>query len=117
MQAVDKSSSHTPPPAEQRSTLAVVECEKYLMRSDGIFLLLPEAGCEERMASLAIKANPYPEDAVSKYGICPFSGLLARYRDPLTGIRYGSLEAFKKVRAGQAAPVAAAEQESVVRVH
>lgn len=44
------------------------------------------------------RVDCYPPDERTKYGVCPISGLVARYRDPLTGVRYGSVHAFKQVR-------------------
>ena len=62
-------------------------------------LLLPEAVAERAIAAMTQRAEAYPPEESAKYGICALSGLPARYRDPLTGTRYGSLAAFKQLRA------------------
>ena len=69
---------------------------------DGPMLLLPEAVAERAIAAMTQRAEAYPPEEAAKYGICALSGLPARYRDPLTGTRYGSLAAFKQLRAQHA---------------
>ena len=76
------------------------------MRGDQVLLLLPND--DERMSGLTKRPNPYPDDVATKYGTCSLSGLPARYRDPLTGLRYGSLEAFKHLRSEHASAAAQA---------
>ena len=95
---------------------------RLLVRADGVRLLVPAAKNDETDETLRAlgfwgkakndetdetlralgfwgKAGSYPPDAAAKYGLCALSGLPARYRDPLTGVRYGNLDAFKRLRA------------------
>ena len=77
---------------------------RLLVRADGVRLLVPAAKNDETDETLRAlgfwgKAGSYPPDAAAKYGLCELSGLPARYRDPLTGVRYGNLDAFKRLRA------------------
>jgi len=66
----------------------------------GPLLVLPDPEIAERTLKLMTqRALPYPPDEATKYGICQISGLIARYRDPRTGQRYGSIEALRKLRA------------------
>ena len=44
-----------------------------------------------------------PPDLAAKYGVCAISGEFARYVDPLSGVRYGSLAAFAQLRRDRAA--------------
>ena len=64
----------------------------------GVVLLLPAEHAEREIGRMRQQAIPYPPEAHAKYGTCELSGLPAVYRDPLTGQRYGSLAAFKKLR-------------------
>uniref|UniRef100_A0A7S4C0X7 Vps72/YL1 C-terminal domain-containing protein n=1 Tax=Chrysotila carterae TaxID=13221 RepID=A0A7S4C0X7_CHRCT len=69
----------------------------------GVQLLLPAAGTHHALFSqLSQRAPPPPASLSEKVGTCALSGLPARYMDPLTGIRYGSLDAFKQLRAERA---------------
>ena len=76
----------------------------------GVQLLLPPAMCEQMVAQMTHTATAYPADELAKYGRCSFSGLVAKYRDPKTGLRYGNLEAFRQIRAQEAEQQAAAEE-------
>lgn len=66
----------------------------------GVQLLVPTAakGLFDGLLTLRTTTEPLPS-AMQKYGACSYSGQPAYYRDPLTGMRYGSLEAFKQLRA------------------
>lgn len=44
-----------------------------------------------------------PPSLLAKYGKCELSGRVAIYRDPLTGARFGSADAFRALRARHAA--------------
>jgi hypothetical protein len=48
---------------------------------------------------LSLVAPPLPPSEADKYGTCRHSNLVAKYRDPRTGQRYGSVEALRKLRA------------------
>ena len=79
----------------------------------GPLLVLPEAVAERALAAMTQTATTYPPaDAAAKYGLCALSGLPAKYRDPRTGERYGSIEAFRQLRARHEAAAAAGETES-----
>ena len=73
-----------------------------LVRGDaGPHLVLPEAIADRALAAMTQHSKPYPPASASdKYGVCALSGLPAKYKDPLTGQRYGNLEAFRTIRAG-----------------
>ena len=81
------------------------------MKGDAVLLLLPKDGCEKKLREMTWRApEAYPPDEATKYGVCPLSGLPAKYRDPATGVRYGNLAAFKQLRANAAAGADAAAQ-------
>jgi hypothetical protein len=62
-------------------------------------LCLPTAFVDGAMKAMTQRVKPYPPtEATDKYGTCPISGLVAMYRDPLTGTRYGSVAAFKALQ-------------------
>jgi len=86
------------PPAAQRVQLRI--------SASGVHLGIHSAAV---LPSLTMRANDYPPaDETSKYGTCALSGLPARYCDPKTGRRYGSLAAFKQLRKEAADAEAAA---------
>ena len=87
-------SPEPPPPKPPTSTVR--------MREAGTVLHFPPELAEAGLAEMRQEVPPYPADLATKYGICPISGLPARYRDPLTGARYGSVAAFKQIRAEHA---------------
>ena len=76
-----------------------------------VVLVLPEAVATRGLAAMTQKLpEEYPPpDLAAKYGLCSYSGLPAKYRDPLTGLRYGSVEAFKELRAKHAGNAAGGE--------
>ncbi|KAL1504887.1 hypothetical protein AB1Y20_008657 [Prymnesium parvum] len=91
-------------PASGAAPSAVPTTSTHRLRitNEGIqLMLLPASGAEQAMEELSMRAPPYPSDEQAKYGICPISGLVAKYRDPLTGRRYGSLQAFQALRQQQ----------------
>ncbi|KAL1507011.1 hypothetical protein AB1Y20_007873 [Prymnesium parvum] len=99
-------------PASGAAPSAVPTTSTHRLRitNEGIqLLLLPASGAEQVQwtvypschEELSMRAPPYPSDEQAKYGICPISGLVAKYRDPLTGRRYGSLQAFQALRQQQ----------------
>lgn len=53
---------------------------------------------EQEFEELRRQVGPYPPDEQTKYGTCPISGRIAKFLDPLTGHRYGSVEAFQVLR-------------------
>ena len=62
-------------------------------------LWLPEHIADRALSMMTQSAPAYPPDEAAKYGLCSISGLPARFKDPQTGQRYGSLAAFKQLRA------------------
>uniref|UniRef100_A0A7S0P4V8 Vps72/YL1 C-terminal domain-containing protein n=1 Tax=Calcidiscus leptoporus TaxID=127549 RepID=A0A7S0P4V8_9EUKA len=69
----------------------------------GVQLLVPTSAESLLNGLLTRRTSPEPlPSEMEKYGQCAYSGLPARYRDPLTGMRYGSLEAFKQLRSEHA---------------
>lgn len=96
----------TPPAsaAPPGGTRAAVASTLKVRVGHGPLLVLPEAFAERAKAAMTQRPNPYPpRDDASRYGLCEISGLPAKYRDPRTGKRYGSLEAFKVLRGQPAA--------------
>jgi hypothetical protein len=65
----------------------------------GTALLVPSSEAAALAGIFPRLAPPLPPTEAEKYGLCRHSGLVARYRDPQTGERYGSVEALRKLRA------------------
>eukprot|EP00967_Tisochrysis_lutea_P060122 scaffold76806_cov35-Tisochrysis_lutea.AAC.1 len=79
------------------------------MTVSGVALHMPSAYAAKMAGITPRVAPPPPPSEVDKYGLCKHSGVLARYCDPLTGERYGTIEALRKLReAAQAKPAATA---------
>eukprot|EP00310_Coccolithus_braarudii_P021200 CAMPEP_0183351444 /NCGR_PEP_ID=MMETSP0164_2-20130417/24937_1 /TAXON_ID=221442 /ORGANISM="Coccolithus pelagicus ssp braarudi, Strain PLY182g" /LENGTH=347 /DNA_ID=CAMNT_0025523631 /DNA_START=106 /DNA_END=1149 /DNA_ORIENTATION=- len=72
---------------------------KLRVGAGGVQLLVPAVakGSLDGLFTRVTSPEP-PLSEAQKYGLCPLSGLPARYHDPLTGQRYGSLDAFKSLR-------------------
>eukprot|EP00962_Isochrysis_galbana_P023232 scaffold6991_cov95-Isochrysis_galbana.AAC.2 len=74
----------------------------------GTALYVPSVAAAVLAGILPLVAPPPPPSEADKYGMCRHSGLVAKYRDPQTGERYGSVEALRKLRAEAEAKASAA---------
>lgn len=97
--AASTAAQGAPPPATGKRG-ATAFTLKVRSRGEGNLLLLPEHVADRALAAMTQAAAPYPTTLVDKYGICPLSGLPAKYKCPRTGVRYGDLAAYKKLRTG-----------------
>ena len=49
----------------------------------------------------AVQRRELKKKGIGQKSKCVITGLPAKYRDPLTGLPYATIEAFKAIRAGQ----------------